>query len=209
MRAQDRAAIDDACAALNIRDKELRLAADAISRELDSTTSANNSLDKLRAYFIRSFRKIGWFRKSRDREPIFSEIDVDTAYSKEAIARARGESNGIEWATLEEHLRRLPITSSRKAERFLAEMDDGENYSRASSLTAAACYAAVRTGYNEGSFAELVRRISVLPSPIPYIAALHSWKGIGASYGTKVSFFVRTGQNVWLCAGRTGYDRMW
>jgi hypothetical protein len=141
----------------------------------------------------------------QQKTPTFDEINVQSDYSKKSVDSARGDCRGTEWSQLEEKLRRLPIANKAKAEVLLSELHKGENYSKAPSLDAATCFAAQRTSHNGGNFAELVSRAEAKSHPVPYLMALHSWRGIGDSFGTKASYFVRVAENTWLCAGQTRY----
>jgi hypothetical protein len=132
---------------------------------------------------------------------VFPEIGVNP--NAEIIARDEGHAK--EWSQLEEKLRQLPIVPSSKAKFLLSELHEGELHSRASSLAAAMYFAAQRTNTNGGDFAEFVRRTEVRSQPVSYLMALHSWKGLFDSFGTKASYFVRVGENAWLCAGQTRY----
>ena len=135
----------------------------------------------------------------------FSEIDTSAAHWRESVRLAKSDCHSSEWTELEQKLRYLPIARTRKAEQLLMELHDGEQQSRASSLMAAMYFAAGRTRYNDGNFAELSRRTKMHSRPIPYLVALHSWRGVGNSFGTKATYFVRIGDKSYLCAGQTRY----
>jgi hypothetical protein len=135
----------------------------------------------------------------------FSEIDTSAPHWRESVRLAKCDCQAGEWAQFEQKLRNLPITRVKKAEQLLLQLHDGEQHSRASSLIAAMYYAAGRTSYNNGDFAELSRRAKIQLHPIPYLIALHSWRGLRDSFGTKATYFVRTGDRSYLCAGQTRY----
>lgn len=135
----------------------------------------------------------------------FSGIEPSAAHWRESVRLAKRDCQSNEWARLEEKLRTLPIVRPKKAEQLLLGLHDGEQHSRATSLLAAMYYAAGRTLYNHGNFAELSQSAKVHGRPVPYLMALHSWRGIGGSFGTKATYFVRIGEKSYLCAGQTRY----
>lgn len=135
----------------------------------------------------------------------FPEIDTSAAHWREAVRLAKGDCQAGEWDQLEQKLWALPIIRAKKAEQLLLELHDGEQHSRASSVLAAMYYAAGRTRYNGGDFAELSRRTKIHSHPFAYLIALHSWRGIGSSFGTKATYFVRIAGKSYLCAGQTRY----
>ena len=143
--------------------------------------------------------------KAAEWNTTFSEIDTCSAHWRESVRLAKGDCVASEWAQLEQKLRALPIARAKKAEQLLRELHDGEQHSKAPTVLAAMYYAAGRTTYNNGNFAELSRNAKMHLRPVPYLIALHSWCGIGRSFGTKATYFVRVSNYSYLCAGQTRY----
>ena len=145
-------------------------------------------------------------QNSSDRAAVsFGEINLESEYSKKSINKAKSECRSDEWLQLEHRLHALPIVKASMAQKLLVELYEGEDQHTASSLDAAMCFAAQRTCYNEGNFAELVRRSEVKSHPVPYVMALHAWRGAFDAFGTKATYFVRISEASWLCAGQTRY----
>ena len=137
--------------------------------------------------------------------PRFTDIDPESDYSKESIQCAQRDCVANERVELERKLRQLSVVDVKEAERLLLELHQGEDHHRAPSLSAAVCFAATRTRYNSGNFAELVHKAEVQSRPICYLMALHSWKQDFDAFGTKASYFVRVDEDTWLCAGQTRF----